>query len=121
MCASDAESARLLLDAGADPLATDNEGHTTLMWAPDGPTAQLLIKAGVNVNATDNDGQTALMLACHPMMSECDQQALDKVKTLVAAGANIHAKDKEGKTAQDLAQEADYPQTAAFLQQSAKK
>jgi ankyrin repeat protein len=55
------------------------------------------------------------------MMSECDQQALDKVKTLVAAGANIHAKDKEGKTAQDLAQEADYPQTAAFLQQSAKK
>jgi hypothetical protein len=54
-------------------------------------------------------------------MSECDQQALDKVKTLVAAGANIHAKDKEGKTVQDLAQEADYPQTAAFLQQSAKK
>ena len=63
---SDTACGRLLIDAGADANAKDNDSDTALMSAArNGHTecARLLIDAGADANAKDEDGETALSLA----------------------------------------------------------
>lgn len=60
----DAESVRLLLDAGADPNIRNEAGATALMWAVDDPDkTRLLIRSGADVTARSDDGRTPLFIA----------------------------------------------------------
>ena len=60
----DAESVRLLLEAGADPNIRNEAGATALMWAVDDlDKTRLLIRRGADVNARSDDGRTPLFIA----------------------------------------------------------
>ena len=60
----DAESVRLLLEAGADPNIRNESGATALMWAMDDlDKSRLLIRSGADVNARSDDGRTPLLIA----------------------------------------------------------
>ena len=60
----DAESVRLLLEAGADPNTRNEAGATALMWAVnDLDKTRLLIRSGADVNARSDDGRTPLLIA----------------------------------------------------------
>lgn len=60
----DAESVRLLLDAGADPNLRNEAGATALMWAVDDmDKTRLLIRGGADVNARSDDERTPLFIA----------------------------------------------------------
>lgn len=60
----DAESVRLLLEAGADPNVRNEAGATALMWAVDDlDKSRLLIRSGADVNALSDDGRTPLLIA----------------------------------------------------------
>ncbi len=55
----DAESVRLLLEAGADPNLRNEAGATALKWAMDDlDKARVLIRGGAEVNARSDDGRT---------------------------------------------------------------
>lgn len=60
----DADTVRLLLEAGADPNSRNEAGATALMWAVDDlEKTRLLLKAGADVNARSDDGRTPLLSA----------------------------------------------------------
>lgn len=60
----DAESVRLLLEAGADPNISNEAGATPLMWAVDDiDKTRLLIRSGADVDARSDDGRTPLLIA----------------------------------------------------------
>ena len=75
---------------GADPLATDEEGRTTLMLVaannPDPNVLKLMLELGVDVNAVDAKGWTALMHATANPNPEI-------AAALKAAGANESIQD----------------------------
>jgi uncharacterized protein len=107
----DLESARALLEAGADPNDTrQSDGLSALILAAESFSAEvarydhqvpiLLAEKGANPNAIDAKGYTALHYAsgCMPdTNTSCkielsDQQRVEVVKTLLAHGANPNAK-----------------------------
>ncbi len=87
MLVKDADAAKILIDAGINVNAADNNRTTALMFmAQNGMTdaARLLIDAGADVNAADNDQNTALHRAAYNGNS-------DIVRALLTAGANANA------------------------------
>lgn len=81
---SDRTSARLLLDAGADPNARNDAGATALMWAVDDlEMTRLLLDRKADPNVRSADGRSALMLAAGR------SGASDVVKLLLDAGAKV--------------------------------
>jgi hypothetical protein len=62
----DTAKVKILLDAGADVNAKDDDGVTVLMWAVLSSSVEavrILLEAGADVTAKANDGSTARMLA----------------------------------------------------------
>ena len=89
----------MLVQAGANLEATDEDGATALMGAAyNGQTeaVKVLVQAGANLEATDSYVRTALMLAAENVTTEA-------VSALVQAGANLVATDEDGMTALMLA------------------
>jgi ankyrin repeat protein len=99
---------RVLLDAGADPNITTDQGMTPLIMASGGgtdiqrarapeeramaiDTVKLLIERGVDINAVGQYGWTALHQASY-------QGLTDVIEYLVSKGADINEMDSFGQT-----------------------
>ncbi len=94
---------RMLIDAGADVDAKDNNGSTPLHKVSDSnrpvDAVRALIKAGANVNAKNKRGTTPLHKVSNPNRPIDDVRALVKAgAVLVKAGADVNAKDINGQT-----------------------
>ncbi|MXY25741.1 MAG: hypothetical protein F4Y45_14640 [Acidobacteria bacterium] len=117
---ADIEMMQLLVDLGADPSITTEEGATPLMAAAgvgiwkigENPgtneealaAVELAWELGNDVNAVDVNGDTALHGAIH-------RGADNIVRFLVEKGANIDAVNENGWTALSVAQGVFYPNT----------
>ena len=90
---------RILLDAGANPNAKDQDGQTAIMHAASygyAESVRILIEHHADVNLKDHAGRTALM---HAAMGGY----VDAIPLLIENGADPYAHDSDGKTALDLA------------------
>ena len=89
------KTAKLLLDAGANPNVKDDKGRTALIRASENgniEVVKLLLDRGANLEAKDDWGRTALIWASW-------DGHIEVVKLLLDAGANPNAKDDKGRTA----------------------
>jgi len=88
---------RHLLEAGADPLLSDQDGADALMSAASGQTNlevfDALLAAGAELEARDYQGWTPLMYAANL------QEDSKVLAYLLQKGAQVSALDKEGKSA----------------------
>jgi ankyrin repeat protein len=126
---SDAETARLLIQAGANARAANRYGVQPLTLAcanTDGELVKMLLDAGADADTSGPDGETALMIAARAgvvanvealLAHRADVNASERfrrqtalmwaaaeghaavVRTLVAAGADVKAKSANGFTA----------------------
>ena len=93
----DAETARLLLQRGANASARNRYGVTPLSLAADAtatrPSSGALLVAGADANTVVTEGQTVLMMAARTGRPEA-------IEVLVEAGANVNASESwMGETA----------------------
>ncbi len=112
------ETARLLLQAGANVLArtTNALDNHPLHAAVAGSnvetrlaSAELLLNAGAAVNGRQSGGFTALMAAAQ-------NADTDLLRLLLAHGADPSIRDDQGRTAADIAVSAGHTEVAAQLQ-----
>lgn len=89
----------LLIKAGADVKATDNEDNTVLHWACMSQQSKLatgvvdtLLKHGIDANAAGTHGETAMMMAVRYDLP-------DILPLLIKAGGDFNRRDKDGDTA----------------------
>lgn len=114
------ESARALIDAGADINQGDADGNTPLLIAilnNHDELAQILIDKGADVNQVNKDGRSPLFAAVdahdvdwsdRPLVKEADKvSSLDVIKSLIDHKANVNVQLKAvsiiKKAAQDSA------------------
>lgn len=107
----DTASTRILLDAGADPNATDANGVTALMLTQSADVARLLLDRGANINARDKTGSTALIYSARNTNQEL-------IKLLIQRHANLNLQDKQGHTALSEARARNFPPVIDLLTQS---
>lgn len=109
----------MLIKAGADVNARNNDGKTPLMLAAECNTSDvvdMLIKAGADVNAQDNERKTPLMKAV-----EWNQDSA-VTEILIKSWADVNARDIYGKTVlMNAAEKAENPEIVKLLLQSGAK
>jgi hypothetical protein len=138
--AGDAELAAVLIRAGADPDAKEQEGHTPLYRASTGEVARVLLAAGASVDVPSGPtrgtplhqaarrgyGSVATALLDQganidardskgqtPLHRAVNCRKLQVVHLLVRRGANPHAEDNRGVTPLDVARTAEMKQALA--------
>jgi ankyrin repeat protein len=112
------ESARTLLDAGADINQKDSDGNTALALAilnTHYDLAQFLMDRSADVNIANKDGRTALFTAVdvhdadwspRPARKETDQRtSMDIIHALLAHGANVNGQLTAASPIMKLAQD----------------
>ena len=107
----DAETVKLLLEAGVKADVQAPDGSTALIRAARAGHTEiviLLLAAQADVNAVDKEGTTALMAAAAA-------GHVDVVKALVDKGADKSLKSQEGATAHMLAQHYGHSAIAQLL------
>lgn len=99
----DADNARAMLNAGADPHVTDAKGqpgaHIAIQLDSYGhkggrELVAMFLNRGVDVNAKDGAGATLL----HHAVQDGDYTIHYKMADMVHFGADIHARDNAGRT-----------------------
>lgn len=99
----DAETARNMLNAGADPHVTDAQGqpgaHIAIQrddYSHRGgrELVAMFLNRGVSVNAKDARGATLL----HHAVQDSDYTIHYKMTDMVHFGADVHARDNDGRT-----------------------
>ena len=111
------ESAKLLVNRGANVNAKDSGGQTPFMDAAHSPnleTAFFLIKHGADLEAAELDGTTCLMWA---VMSGNDKLVSEVLKH----GVNVNALDNEGQSALDFAIRDELPEIQSLLRKAGAK
>lgn len=107
----------VLVQAGSDVNAKNNNGDTALLLAanfnPNPEVISALIVAGAEINATTSSGMTALMLAAYKNTNP------NVVSVLLRAGADADMKNNNGWTALGLAQQNPHMQNTNAYQQLA--
>jgi ankyrin repeat protein len=97
---ADAQTARALLDHGADPNVRSRYRDTPLMNVQRLETARLLLARGADPNAKNQGEWTALMyiLGRHDdsVTAEVRAEAREIARALVAAGARLDARNQHG-------------------------
>lgn len=89
------ECVRLLVDAGANVNARDNDGNTPLHETFLTDVEEELLKRGANVNAQNNDGDT-------PIVTNVDN---DAAPLFLKYGADLSLRNKKGQTMREAAEE----------------
>ena len=93
----------MLLDAGADPGATDTGGQTPLHLAAAAntvrPIVAALLAAGADPDARDNSGRTPLHLAA------AHRSKPPALEALMDAGADLGARTADGWSPWDVAKD----------------
>ncbi|KAL8668604.1 MAG: hypothetical protein Q9168_006772 [Polycauliona sp. 1 TL-2023] len=99
------ETLQRMLEAGADPLAKDNEGKTAMhhtiirsstYYRHEFKEADLILAKGVPVDALDTTGRTAL----HYAVEKCPYMSPPVIRWLLEAGANptVHLPDPSSRS-----------------------
>jgi ankyrin repeat protein len=105
------DTARVLIEGGADLNAKSQGGHTPLMFAAavnQDRLVEAMIQRGANVNAENEAGQTALMVAAA-------HGYVRVVNVLLARGASVTSRTKDGKTALAIAKEGGHKDIEQIL------
>ena len=107
------DNIKMLIQNGADILASSSNGSTLLHFASrfsNQEVVEFLLKLNqISVNATDNFNQTPLMHACH------DGGRLDNIKMLIQNGADIQARDCDASTVLHFASHNSNQEVVEFL------
>ena len=107
----DVVTAQMLLEKGANPNASDEEGKTALLWAATSGSVTLLkalLAKGADAGLKDNRDYT-------PLMAAAEHGTAAAITLLLAGGADAGAKENDGFTALQYAVAGNNAECLALL------